>query len=148
MVIKMIQRLITLIVSLNFLTVDVLAQNAVTYRLLITSSPGQAEVFLDGNRVGITPFSARLAAGGYQVRVSKEGYNLWEQHVQLREGQRLTATLTLRRKNRSLSWLWGVLALTVIGAATAGIVSVIKKQTGNSSGSSGPELPGSPPAPP
>jgi hypothetical protein len=80
--------------------------------------------------------------------VSKEGYNLWEQHVQLREGQRLTATLTLRRKNRNLSWLWGVLALTVIGAATAGIVSVIKKQTGNSSGSSGPELPGSPPAPP
>lgn len=141
------QRVITLIFILNFLTVDILAQNTVTYRLLITSTPGQADVYLDGERVGITPFSARLAAGAYLVRVSKEGHDLWEQRVMLQEDIRLNAALTFRQPKRNLSWLWGVLTLAVIGAGVAGIVSVIKKQSDNS-GSSGPELPGSPPGPP
>ena len=145
---NMIKRFTTLFLVLNFLAVDVLAQNINTYRLLITSSPGQAEVFIDGTRVGMAPFSARLTAGGYLVRVTKEGYDPWEQHVQLQEDRCLTATLTFRRPKRKLSWLWGVLTLAVLGVVTAGLVSEFKKQKGNSTSSSGPELPGSPPSPP
>jgi hypothetical protein len=41
--------------------------------LAVRSTPSGAEVFLDGRRMGQTPFSAEVVAGTYQVIVNKDG---------------------------------------------------------------------------
>jgi hypothetical protein len=41
--------------------------------LTVRSTPSGAEVFLDGKRMGQTPFSAEVAAGTYQIILSKDG---------------------------------------------------------------------------
>ena len=43
--------------------------------LTISTTPGEALVFLDGKALGVTPLSAsRLASGGHEIKIVKEGY--------------------------------------------------------------------------
>ncbi len=66
---------------------------AASGRLLVRSSPSGAEVFVNGDRRGVTPLTLRdLAPGAYAVRVSRAGYAPSEQRI----------TLDARRPSRVL----------------------------------------------
>lgn len=62
-------------------------------RLLVRSNPSGAEVFVNGERRGVTPLAVRdLALGGYAVRIARAGYTAAEQRV----------TLDARRPSRAV----------------------------------------------
>lgn len=55
--------------------------------LRITSSPSQADVFIDGDKVGTTPFySAKLLIGKHQVSIRKEGYGNAANEIEVTKG--------------------------------------------------------------
>jgi serine/threonine protein kinase len=57
-------------------------------RLLVRSSPSGAEVFVNGQRRGVTPLAVRdLPLGGYVVRVARPGFTASEQRVTLDPGR-------------------------------------------------------------
>lgn len=119
-----------------------------TRQVLLISMPVDADVFIDGQRVGSTPYAGRFAPGAYQVRVTKDRYAVWERRVELKDDQRFVITLSRIPRQRSRAWLWTVLGIVVAGGAAGGGYYVIKnKVSGTSSGGDG-ELPGTPPSPP
>lgn len=61
-------------------------------QLLITSEPAQAEVWLDGQRVGATPLLHRdVQPGSYTVTLRRDGYAPFTMPVELRPGQRIVS---------------------------------------------------------
>jgi len=56
--------------------------------LVVTSEPSQADVYIDGEYEGKTPFEKKdLDANPYSVRIEKERYQNWEGEVEVRAGQ-------------------------------------------------------------
>ena len=61
-------------------------------QLLITSEPVGAEVWLDGQRVGVTPLLRRdVQPGAYDVALRRDGYAPFATSVELRPGQRIVS---------------------------------------------------------
>jgi hypothetical protein len=58
--------------------------------------PVGAVVFVNGDEKGYTPLTLDLAAGSYAVSVQQEGYEPWQQNVQLRPGEQLVIAEQLR----------------------------------------------------
>lgn len=54
----------------------------------VTSVPSQAEVELNGVRVGLTPLTLTVKAGTYVLRVRKEGFMVWSESLTVPEGLR------------------------------------------------------------
>ena len=50
-------------------------------RMTITTDPAEAELYIDGKRVGSTPYSADFTSGDYDLRVTKKGYGEIAQRV-------------------------------------------------------------------
>ena len=111
-------------------------------QLVVISTPGQSDVFVDGKRAGVTPYAGRYAPGMYRVRVSRKGYAAWEQEIQLNQDQRLMVTLIAPQRSGTPTWVWGVLSGVILAGGATGAYFLIK----NSSGTT--PLPGSPPSPP
>ncbi|MHC4199592.1 MAG: PEGA domain-containing protein [Planctomycetota bacterium] len=65
-------------------------------RIMVSSRPKDATVFVDGKERGLTPVTVEgLSTGKHEVRVVLEGYKPWTKTIQLRPGSRIvTATLT------------------------------------------------------
>ncbi|PIP77713.1 MAG: hypothetical protein COW85_07575 [Ignavibacteria bacterium CG22_combo_CG10-13_8_21_14_all_37_15] len=65
----------------------------------ITSSPETgAEVFLDGRRVGVTPYTqAQLASGKYLLRVTKNLFSDTEEYIEIQDGQSFTKNILLNK---------------------------------------------------
>ncbi|MBO4574429.1 MAG: PEGA domain-containing protein [Bacteroidales bacterium] len=63
----------------------------------VTSEPESgAMVFIDGNKVGVTPCkSDRLKSGSYSVKVVKEMYNTMEQTVMVTDGNTTNASIKM-----------------------------------------------------
>ena len=73
--------------------------------LTVTSQPTGAEVLVGGSPVGETPFQGQFPIGIYDVRIELDGYQAFEQTIELRPNQnrlidgdldRLYAQLTIR----------------------------------------------------
>ncbi len=71
------------------------------YRLSVNSNVGGAEVYLNGSRVGTTPFSGRYEADSYSIRVSSSGYQDWNRTVNISSNQSLNAQLQRVVKSKS-----------------------------------------------
>jgi len=54
----------------------------------IWSSPAGADVFLDGQYVGQTPYSAEVALGQHTVDLRKKNYAIWQRKFQANAGKR------------------------------------------------------------
>ncbi len=55
--------------------------------MTITSTPSNAIVWIDGDRVGRTPYTnAQTPAGTFQVRVEKDGFTSWSRNVYVEAG--------------------------------------------------------------
>ncbi len=65
-----------------------------TATLEILSSPGSADIELDGNFAGNTPSSMGVAEGEHKIRITKSGYKSWERQVRTSTGAiKITADL-------------------------------------------------------
>lgn len=63
-------------------------QAAAAGRLLVRSTPGGAEVFVDGTRRGVTPLAVRdLPFGNHAVRITRAGFTAAEQRITLDAGR-------------------------------------------------------------
>ena len=114
------------------------------FDLQIVSEPRGAEVYIDGERVGTTPYSGKHTAGKHAVKLLKTNFVDYEREVNLNRSGKLTAKLDMspeylarirqtREKQEEkeqqpevkeetegggISWLWiGVGAAAVGGAA-------------------------------
>lgn len=83
--------------------------------LSVTTAPPEATVLLRGQRLGATPFSRDVAAGGGVLRVERAGFTPWEREVTLRPGRALDLRVTLGPEGASRPW-W-IPTLTFGGAA-------------------------------
>lgn len=64
--------------------------------LSIISEPTNAQVFIDDTNVGQTPYSTRdLSPGAYDLRVELEGYETQVARIEINEGYKLNASVSL-----------------------------------------------------
>ena len=69
-----------------------------TGSLSIKSNPSNAEVFVDGNEIGITPVTKTdLKLGTYNVEVMKDGYEIWNEKAEIIPGKEITLKPVLQR---------------------------------------------------
>ena len=67
-------------------------------RLRIASNIHASKVFIDGRKVGQTPFmTSALPEGKHTVEVTQEGYTTWSRQVELVQGEDTLLKVTLRR---------------------------------------------------
>jgi hypothetical protein len=52
----------------------------------INSEPGGAEIYADGNLIGITPARMPLSVGEHTLKVTKPGYKDWERKIKVERG--------------------------------------------------------------
>ena len=53
----------------------------------ITSQPSGAEIFIDGEPVGITPEPVEVMAGGHPIELRLAGHKVWRSHLEVRANQ-------------------------------------------------------------
>lgn len=53
----------------------------------ISSDPSGADIELDGNFVGNTPSTLKVAAGNHSIRMIKNGYTIWDRKIVVTRGQ-------------------------------------------------------------
>ena len=70
-------------------------------KLTVKSTPSGAKVIIDGQRVGVTPFTAPIRGGGHRVTVELDGERD-ERDVALEYGEPETVELTLKAMTRPL----------------------------------------------
>ncbi|RPJ11062.1 MAG: PEGA domain-containing protein [Deltaproteobacteria bacterium] len=65
--------------------------------ILVAAEPAGANVVIDGNRVGVSPYEGKgLAPGKHRVRVEKEGFEAWEKEVMVKGNEQAQVTVKLR----------------------------------------------------
>lgn len=64
--------------------------------LKVSTSDGKGLIYLDGKLVGEGTFSADVPAGAHQLKVTREGYDPYEQDLQLAEKQPSSVAVTLK----------------------------------------------------
>jgi len=94
---------IPLIFSLTKLKKENLANNSntsnltsVTTSVTITSNPSQADVFIDENKIGITPVEGyQIKTGTHTILLKKEGYQDFTEVIEVKEGDKLSKSYPL-----------------------------------------------------
>ncbi|NQT18475.1 MAG: PEGA domain-containing protein [Planctomycetes bacterium] len=64
----------------------------------ITSQPSDAEVILDGDKIGLSPIRIGAAPGTYEILIQKTNYIAWKNTVQLAPGQTLKVVGTMENR--------------------------------------------------
>ncbi len=68
-------------------------------QLEVSSTPGGADIEIDGNFVGSTPSTVGVAVGQHQVSVKKNGFKPWEREITVSSGHiKLDAALEAQSK--------------------------------------------------
>lgn len=102
--------------------------------LVIESRPPGAVISLDGEVIGSTPLTLRVAAGQHRTHASLSGHFSQQLEVEAVEGMRQIVTLqlvaipqgpTLQERRRATMAPWGVAALSVGTAALAAGVTLL-----------------------
>lgn len=74
-----------------------------TGQLAIYSTPDEASVYLDDERIGRTPIQTEVAIGSYWVRVEKERYDTAERRVVVKENTTQAISMSLTRQTGTLA---------------------------------------------
>lgn len=76
---------------------EVLASlKSITGRLVIRSQPLEANIYIDGNLAGKSPYDGKtLSPGTHKIRVLKEGYEPWEKDVTVKPGETVELPVVL-----------------------------------------------------
>lgn len=73
-----------------------LVASATTAPLKIATSDGKGLIYVDGKLVGEGSFSAEMPAGRHQLRVTREGYDPFEEEIVLQNKEPLARSITLK----------------------------------------------------
>jgi hypothetical protein len=93
-------------------------------RLAVTSTPKGAEVAIDGELKGTTPFADEVPAGEHMVRISLDGYITVERQVNFIEGIEDTQSFELEKvPSRLPARPWGWVSLGVGGAGLTAAIA-------------------------
>lgn len=65
--------------------------------LVIESVPKDADIFIDGNYIGVTPYAAEVPVGMHEVMLEKQGYRRWEASVEVKVTPRTNVAPTLEK---------------------------------------------------
>lgn len=65
-------------------------------KIMVISEPDEAIVSINGNKAGLTPLSFEFEKGVYQIKVYKNGYSMWEKHLNLAKYEKDTIRIKLR----------------------------------------------------
>jgi hypothetical protein len=71
------------------------ADSAVLSNIVITSTPGGADINIDGKFLGNTPSTLRLAAGEHSIVIEKSGFNPWQRSITVTNNGSITVAATL-----------------------------------------------------
>jgi hypothetical protein len=63
--------------------------------LVIESAPGDARIYIDGRRIGVTPHAAELETGVHELTIEKQGYRRWTASVEIVESERTRVSAEL-----------------------------------------------------
>ena len=89
----------------------------------INSSPGMADIFIDGKKMGQTPqMVSNLLVGQHQVRISKQGYSDYNSTLTVREGE--TSMLTAKLEKPKAEQKAAVSASETISSASNQVITV------------------------
>jgi len=64
----------------------------------INSTPGSADIMIDGKYMGSTPSIIPLTVGEHQVEIVKSGFTLWKREMTVASGGQVTIDATLDKK--------------------------------------------------
>jgi hypothetical protein len=64
-------------------------------KVMLSSEPGGAEIYVDGVFMGNTPSMVQLSAGPYGVRIESKGHETWSRTISLTSGSKVTVQATL-----------------------------------------------------
>jgi PEGA domain len=99
-------------------------------RIRVVASRPDAEVYVDGKRIGRVPIETDVAHGQHTVKVSAEGMKDWKQDVQVQRGQATPLRVRLRPKvGRAGAWVTAGVAAGVLGGSIA--AALIGKKLGD-----------------
>ena len=104
----------------------------------------QAELYIDGEKLGDTPFENALAAGSHELTIKASGYRDYTSPIRSVPGKQQDLYIKLEQEPGVLEtwWFW-----TITGVVVAGTVAAVIAATTESSAPSGDFSPGKIPAP-
>lgn len=89
-------------------------------RVRVVANRPDAEVYIDGKRIGRVPIETEVPHGAHEVRVSAEGMKDWEETVDVQRGQATPLRVRLRpRMGRAGAWVTAGIAAGVLGGSIA-----------------------------
>jgi hypothetical protein len=109
------------------LSLDIALKKKIVKGLLtVTSGVTGATVFVDGQRVGVVPAQAELAAGKHSIRVVKEGYDDALTSAVLRAGDQRKIDIQLEKQSSILGkwWFWTAAGVVVAGGVAVTIAAM------------------------
>ena len=77
-----------------------------TGELLIFSDPSSANVYINNNYKGLTPFGITLNAGTYTVKITKDGYEDYTESTTIQSGMQFKVQAQLKKKPRAGALVW------------------------------------------
>jgi hypothetical protein len=118
---------------------DDLSAQGNTSALSITSEPAGADVSLNGTPVGTTPLEAKVRAGSYVLRITKDGYQPYSRSVTASAARPALLSATLQAAGGgtgSFEWVRAEQLLAVLGAdgfpdGTLDIAGFVTDKDGN-----------------
>lgn len=69
-----------------------------TGTLKVTSSPRDANIFIDGEEKGLTPFDEKIEQGDHEIKVTKNGYEPYITNINLKRNGQLSVHALLKLK--------------------------------------------------
>jgi transcriptional regulator with XRE-family HTH domain len=77
-----------------------LTAGATSATLKVSTSDGKGLVYLDGKLVGEGTFAADVPAGQHALRITREGYDPFEEQVDLKDKETLSRSITLKLSSK------------------------------------------------
>lgn len=89
-------------------------------RVRVVANRPDAEVYIDGRKVGRVPIETQVDHGKHEVRVSADGMKDWEEDIEVQRGQATPLRVRLRpRMGRAGAWVTAGVAAGVLGGSIA-----------------------------
>ena len=74
-----------------------------TGSIVVKSEPPSAEIYLDGDNIGVTPaIITQILPGQYKVKIKMDGYDAWNESVDVKSNKEASLTAILQGKDGSL----------------------------------------------
>jgi len=97
------QRTITLDPAAGPQTIALAAPTPILGKANISSEPALADIYIDGQKVGQTPFLAsNLLVGSHSIKITRNGYADYNGTLNIKEGEKASFTASLKKAGASL----------------------------------------------